>query len=265
MDLVVNDVSPDIVHQLEQRRRGCRPTHGAGRRTISTSASTCAIRCCRTCASARRLRYAIDRQAIVEYLRRGLATPAVGPAAADRRGRHAPDVLPDFAHDPARARRCSTQPGYPDPDGDGPAARLRLTLKVSNIEFNRLQAAVIQQDLRARRRRARRAHLRVRDAVRRRAQRQLPALSRCSGPAARWPIPTSCAACFTRRRCRRSASTAATSANAEVDRAARRGGGVGRRGAPAGALRRGAAARRRARRRTSACGTRPTSSWPGAT
>jgi nucleoside-specific outer membrane channel protein Tsx len=35
------------------------------------------------------------------------------------------------------------------PDGDGPLARFQLTLKVSNIEFNRLQSAVIQQNLRA--------------------------------------------------------------------------------------------------------------------
>jgi peptide/nickel transport system substrate-binding protein len=39
--------------------------------------------------------------------------------------------------------------GYRDPDGDGPQPRLRLTLKVSTNEFYRLQAAVIQQDLRA--------------------------------------------------------------------------------------------------------------------
>ena len=122
-----------------------------------------------------------------------------------------------------RARaRCSTRPAIPIPDGDGPAPRLPLTLKMSNNEFNRLQAAVIQQDLRARRHRARRAHLRVRDAVRRRPHGQLPAVSRCSGPAARSPIPTSCAACFTRRRCRRPASTAATSATRRSTRCSTR-------------------------------------------
>jgi peptide/nickel transport system substrate-binding protein len=37
--------------------------------------------------------------------------------------------------------------GYPDPDGDGPAPRFSMTLKVSNVEYTRLQSAVIQQDL----------------------------------------------------------------------------------------------------------------------
>jgi peptide/nickel transport system substrate-binding protein len=54
-----------------------------------------------------------------------------------------------FTHDPARARALLEEAGYPDPDGDGPQPRLRLTLKVSTNEFYRLQAAVIQQDLRA--------------------------------------------------------------------------------------------------------------------
>ena len=44
--------------------------------------------------------------------------------------------------------RCSTRPGYRDPDGAGPAPRLRLTLKTSTAERYRLQAAVIQQNLR---------------------------------------------------------------------------------------------------------------------
>jgi peptide/nickel transport system substrate-binding protein len=93
------------------------------------------------------LAYAIDRDAIVEYLRRGLAVPADGmlpplswAAASD---------VPEFGHDPDKAKALLDEAGYPDPDGDGPAARFTLTLKVSNIEFNRLQSSVIQQDLRA--------------------------------------------------------------------------------------------------------------------
>jgi peptide/nickel transport system substrate-binding protein len=91
------------------------------------------------------LAHAIDRQAIVKHLRRGLAEPAVGilPPAS-----HAvePDV-PTFAYDPDRAARLLDEAGYRDPDGDGPRPRLRLSLKVSSVEFNRLQPAAIQQDL----------------------------------------------------------------------------------------------------------------------
>ena len=50
-------------------------------------------------------------------------------------------------YDPDEAGRLLDAAGYPDPDGAGPAPRLRLTLKTSTAEFVRLQAAVIQQDL----------------------------------------------------------------------------------------------------------------------
>ena len=90
--------------------------------------------------------YAIDRKAIVDYLRRGLATQAVGilPPVS---WAFEPDVL-NFNYDPAKARALLDEAGYRDPDGDGPEPRLRLSLKVSNVEFNRLQSAVIQQNLR---------------------------------------------------------------------------------------------------------------------
>jgi peptide/nickel transport system substrate-binding protein len=57
-----------------------------------------------------------------------------------------PDVL-RFTHDPARARALLDDAGLRDPDGPGPATRLRLTLKTSTAEAYRLQAAVIQQQL----------------------------------------------------------------------------------------------------------------------
>jgi len=93
------------------------------------------------------LAYAIDYQTIIEYLRRGLAYPAVGmmPPVA---WAFEPDVF-RFTHDPDQARRLLDEAGYPDPDGDGPRTRFTLSLKVSNIEFNRLQSAVIQQNFRA--------------------------------------------------------------------------------------------------------------------
>jgi peptide/nickel transport system substrate-binding protein len=52
-----------------------------------------------------------------------------------------------FTHDPAKAVALLEAAGYRDPDGNGPEPRLRLSLKVSTNEFIRLQAAVIQQDL----------------------------------------------------------------------------------------------------------------------
>jgi peptide/nickel transport system substrate-binding protein len=90
--------------------------------------------------------HAVDREAIVKYLRRDLAQPAVGvlsPVA----WAFEPHV-PEFPHDVERAKQLLDEAGYPDPDGDGPQPRLRLSLKTSTDEFYRLQATVIQQDLR---------------------------------------------------------------------------------------------------------------------
>lgn len=143
VDLIVNDLSPDIVAQLE---------HDEGLQVVESPGTDYAyvgFNLRDAVLSDRRVRqaiaYAIDRQAIVDHLRRGLAQPAVGilPPAS---WAFAPDVF-QFTHDPARARALLDEAGYPDPDGDGPLSRLGLTLKVSTNEFFRLQAAVIQSDL----------------------------------------------------------------------------------------------------------------------
>jgi peptide/nickel transport system substrate-binding protein len=143
MDVVINDVSPDIFHQLERDRRLQTSTGpGVDYQYIGLNLRDPALSDVRV---RRALAHAIDRGAIVDHLRRGLATPAHG-LLPQLSWAHKPDVFA-FAHDPARSAALLDEAGYPDPDGTGPAPRLRLTLKVSNIEFNRLQSTVIQQDL----------------------------------------------------------------------------------------------------------------------
>lgn len=143
VDLVVNDLSPDVVHQLATDP-GMSVAESPG-----TDYAYVGFNMRDPILSDRRVRhaigYAIDRQAIVDHLRRGLATPAIGilPPVS---WAFEPDVF-QFTHDVAKAKSLLDEAGYPDPDGDGPAPRLRLTLKVSTNEFIRLQAAVIQQDL----------------------------------------------------------------------------------------------------------------------
>jgi peptide/nickel transport system substrate-binding protein len=145
MDLVVNDIAPDIVNQLAKA-----PTlqtvqsAGTDYQYIGLNLRDQALKDVRV---RQALAYAIDYDAIIEYLRRGLAYPAVGiiPPVA---WAFEPDVF-RFSHDPAQAKRLLDEAGFPDPDGDGPATRFTLSLKVSNIEFNRLQSAVIQQNFRA--------------------------------------------------------------------------------------------------------------------
>jgi peptide/nickel transport system substrate-binding protein len=144
LDLVVNDLNPDIVHEFQQER-GYRIATAPG-----LDFSYLGMNMRDPILSDRRVRYAIgyaiDRNAIVNYLRRGLARPATGliPSQA---WAYQPDIF-QFTFDPARARQLLDEAGYKDPDGDGPLPRLRLSLKVSNVEESVLQATVIQQQLR---------------------------------------------------------------------------------------------------------------------
>src|SRR4029079_4311830 len=91
------------------------------------------------------LGYAIDRDAIVKYLRRGFASTAVG-LLPPMSWASEPRVV-TFRYAPAEAKRLLDAAGFPDPDGDGPRPRLALTLKTSTSEVYRIQTARIQQAL----------------------------------------------------------------------------------------------------------------------
>jgi peptide/nickel transport system substrate-binding protein len=145
VDMVVNDLAPDVVYQLgHDPRLAVTESPGTDYQYVGLNLRDPLLTDLRV---RQALAHAIDRSALVDYLRRGLAAPAVGllPPVS---WAYEPNV-PDFAYDPARARELLDEAGHPDPDGDGPLPRFRLSLKVSNAEFNRLQSAVIQQNLRA--------------------------------------------------------------------------------------------------------------------
>lgn len=143
VDLIVNDLSPDIVFELQQE----------GRMQIATAPGSdyaylglnlrdpilghLEVR--------KAIGFAIDRDAIVKYLRRGFAKTAVG-IVPPMSWAFEPNVF-DFTHDPAQAERLLDAAGFRDPDGPGPMPRFRLSLKTSTSEVYRLQAAAIQHDL----------------------------------------------------------------------------------------------------------------------
>lgn len=143
IDLVVNDLSPDIVWQFRQEGRlGVETGPGTDYAYVGLNLENAAL----SHPDVRKaIGFAIDRDAIVKYLRRGFATTAVGivpPMSwAFERG------VFDFRYDPAEAKRLLDHAGFPDPDGDGPLPRFRVSLKTSTSEVYRVQAAVIQRDL----------------------------------------------------------------------------------------------------------------------
>ena len=143
VDIVVNDLTPDIVDTL-------RKDHDLGvTTTLGTDYAYLGFNLRDPLLQNVKLRqaigYAIDRPGIVNFLRRGLAQPAVG-VIPPMSWAFAPDAF-QFTHDPAKAKALLDEAGFPDPDGDGPMPRVRLTLKTSTAEAYRLQAAVIQQSL----------------------------------------------------------------------------------------------------------------------
>src|SRR5690349_6483575 len=119
IDFVVNDLSPDIVRQLEKSGH-VRVTSGPGCDYAYVAfnmrdpiLSNVRVR--------QALAYAVDRQAIVDSLRRGRATPAAGMLPRVSWAYDA--TLPEYAYDPARAKALLDAAGFPDPDGDGPRTR----------------------------------------------------------------------------------------------------------------------------------------------
>jgi peptide/nickel transport system substrate-binding protein len=143
-DLVVNDLPPDIVYQLEKSNEfTIERSPGLDLFYLGFNMRDPVLADPRV---RHAVGYATNRDAIIRYLRRGLARPAVG-LIPDLAWAFEPDVR-RFTYDPERARRLLDDAGYPDPDGPGPRPRIALSLKISTNEETRLQATAIQQDLR---------------------------------------------------------------------------------------------------------------------
>ena len=142
-DLVVNDLAPDMVYQLEKEGLSLTKSPGVDYQYVGFNLRDAVLKDVRV---RHAIGHAIDRQAIVDYLRRGLATVA-DSMLPPTNWAHEPDVAM-LDYDPERAKALLDEAGYPDPDGDGPRARLSVSYKTTSLEFPRLQAAVIQQNLR---------------------------------------------------------------------------------------------------------------------
>ena len=142
-DMVVNDLAPDVIHTLlGEGKVAIKTATGVDYAYIGFNMRDPLLKDARV---RQAIGFAIDREAIVQYLRRGMARVASG-VIPPLSWAFADDTF-KFTHDPARARQLLDEAGYRDPDGDGGQPRLRLTLKTSTSEVYRVQAAVIQRDL----------------------------------------------------------------------------------------------------------------------
>ena len=142
-DIVINQMPPDIVYQME-KSGDFKVVRGPG-----LDFSYLGFNMRDPVLADKRIRhaigYAMNRDSIIKYMRRGLAREATG-LIPPQAWAHEPDIH-RFTHDPERAKRLLDEAGYRDPDGPGPLPRLRLSLKISTNEEIVLQSIVIQQDL----------------------------------------------------------------------------------------------------------------------
>jgi peptide/nickel transport system substrate-binding protein len=143
IDLVVNDLSPDLVNSFETA------SDLVVDKVVGTDYAYVGMNLRDRVLADRRVRHAIghaiDRSSIVHYLRRDQARETAG-IIPPTSWAYVDDLF-ELGFDPARARALLDEAGYRDPDGEGPQSRVRLTLKTSTAEAYRLQAAVIQRQL----------------------------------------------------------------------------------------------------------------------
>ncbi len=88
---------------------------------------------------------AIDREAIIRHILKGLAVPATGLLAPEHWA-YEPAVA-EVRYDPARAKRLLDEAGFPDPDGDGPLPRFKLSFKTTNLDLRKRIAEALKEQL----------------------------------------------------------------------------------------------------------------------
>ncbi len=91
------------------------------------------------------LAYAIDRKSIIHHLLKDLGTPATGLLSplnwAYESG------VRQWPYDPEQAKRLLDEAGFPDPDGDGPRSRFKLSFKSTNLDLRRRIAEALKEQL----------------------------------------------------------------------------------------------------------------------
>jgi peptide/nickel transport system substrate-binding protein len=88
---------------------------------------------------------AIDREAIIHNVLKDLAIPAAGLLAPDHWA-YAPGAAP-VSYDPEKAKRLLDRAGFPDPDGDGPLPRFKLSFKTTNLDLRKRIAEALKDQL----------------------------------------------------------------------------------------------------------------------
>ncbi len=142
-DLALNELTPDIVRSLQSvPRLNVIEEPGTTYKYLAFNLKDPILKHRK---ARQAVAYAINVPALIQYLWRGQGDPATGILPPSL-WCYEPDVK-RYPYDPAKAKLLLDEAGYPMPTGPGPHSRFTLTYKTSTEELSRLEAVVIQQQL----------------------------------------------------------------------------------------------------------------------
>ncbi len=143
VDFIQNDIEPDMLPWLKKNTDASIITHqGTIFQYIGMNLDHPILKI-REVRQA--IAYAIDREAIIRHLLKGLATPATGLLSPSHWA-YEPSV-PRFPHDPEEAKRLLDRAGFRDPAGDGSLPRFKLSYKTTTLDLSRRIAEAFKDQL----------------------------------------------------------------------------------------------------------------------
>ena len=89
--------------------------------------------------------HAIDREAIIRHILKGLAIPATGLLSPQHWAYES--AVARLSYNPEEAKRLLDEAGFPDPDGDGPLPRFKLSYKTTNLDLRKRIAEALKEQL----------------------------------------------------------------------------------------------------------------------
>lgn len=143
VDFMQNDIEPDMLPWLRENSAAAIEAHQG------TTFQYVGINLTHPILRRRKVRqalaYAIDRGALIRHLLKNSAIEA-DSVLSPLNWAHA-DGLRRWTYDPERAKQLLDEAGFPDPDGDGPRPRFRLSFKTTNIDLRRRIAEALKEQL----------------------------------------------------------------------------------------------------------------------
>lgn len=143
VDFVQNDIEPDMIPWL------ARHTDAAFKIHQGTTFQYIGMKLDHPILRSREVRqaiaHAVDREAVIRHLLKGLGTPATG-LLSPAHWAYEPHV-PQYRVEPEQAKRLLDKAGFPDPDGDGPLPRFKLSYKTTTLDLRRRIAEAFKEQL----------------------------------------------------------------------------------------------------------------------